>query len=874
MLNIDASGNPSQIYGNLISTAGAIAAVGPLPACGACNSAPAIFLSNANGIVVGTGGRIVAPAGVGLIAADLDGNLGTSINDFIGNNNWTNPPAPQAAAGPSYLGFSALPSAGATPGLVEIGGAINGDFVANEPAKYILVAGNNVHVTNTGNLFGNKVVIDAGVIATTSKGTINGVTNVAVNRLWNVDIGAEMAWSQLGSASNQLTLAGPAGNGNITNDGSISARGMVVGDYISLVGSGNITSGTDGSNDAQVGLFSDLGIWIDALSADKQVSIYNVVSGYTTNKTLPFLYINYYASNQNGSGTATAVRSNVLVKAITPGVQPSSITTLYGVGIYGADVTIASTINHKSATNKGVNGEYDLVLDASKKLTVSADVGAGQDVYLVAGTEMVISGNVLSDANENGSGGIYGFGGTGTTTVTGNLTALGSDDIHFDVYNEAEFAGTISANNGGDVIIDNFGTGAGNKTVISGDIMAAAGGVYITQSLSGLNAPIEISGDVTANGNVVVTNAGASAGNTTTISGDLTAINGSVLVTHSGLLTGMLEVSGSMNAGTAISILTDGSAKIAAATAPIVQATVGGLALEVNGPWSAGVAGITSPLSNTTFTPDGTVTAPVINLSGLNFRSVDASGAAFADAADKPVSQFWTQDLNVTLTGTMNAPIAGNTNWPLNSFDVSPILTLAPVFVSVTANGGGFQAVNIRVLGNEIFDTGGTTTPFIGVPTTTGGFPAGGLQGNLGSQLIIQADGSLILLGTSTGSLFGPANAIQWPGGATFVAGTTLQMLAPFYNAWSIESPPYGGVFFTAPVIALNNYIATSGTAWANFSSEPVTGNPVVYQIRQLGTNAFGFQATESFVKNDYMQTVVGGPVCTVLGPTTWTACP
>ena len=128
--------------------------------------------------------------------------------------------------------------------------------------------------------------------------------------------------------------------------------------------------------------------------------------------------------------------------------------------------------------------------------------------------------------------------------------------------------------------------------------------------------------------------------------------------------------------------------------------------------------------------------------------------------------------------------------------------------------------------------------------------------------------------GAPTGSLFGPPAAFQWPGGAVFRAGTTLQTFAPVYNAWSTTSPPFGGIFFEAPFIALGSYIATSGTAWANFSTPPVTGDPTVYQIRQLAPNAFGFAATTAFVHNAYSNTVTGGTVCTTTGPTTWVACP
>ena len=130
------------------------------------------------------------------------------------------------------------------------------------------------------------------------------------------------------------------------------------------------------------------------------------------------------------------------------------------------------------------------------------------------------------------------------------------------------------------------------------------------------------------------------------------------------------------------------------------------------------------------------------------------------------------------------------------------------------------------------------------------------------------------VMGTPTLSIFGPPIAFQWPGGAAFIAGTTLQTFAPIYNAWSVVSPPFGGVFFDAPYIAMGSFVATSGTAWANFSTQPVTGDPTVYQIRQLTPTSFGFAATTEFVENSYLHTVTGGAPCIVTGPTTWTACP
>jgi hypothetical protein len=273
-----------------------------------------------------------------------------------------------------------------------------------------------------------------------------------------------------------------------------------------------------------------------------------------------------------------------------------------------------------------------------------------------------------------------------------------------------------------------------------------------------------------------------------------------------------------------------------------------GTTFMIDGPWTANnYIDVYSPLATTKLTPAAVLTAPGVYLDGLSFKGVNASGNTYTALSEKPAAQIVTNYLEVNLTGSINAPLAGTTNWLVNSMDVAPLATLAPVGLSITADGGGFQAVNLRVKGDAWVDSGATTTPFIGVPLTTGGLPAGGLQGNLGSQLIVQADGYLEVYGTPTLTLFGPPVAFQWPGGAVFKAGTTLQTFAPIYNAWSTDSPPFGGVFFEAPYIAMGSFVATSGTAWANFSTKPVTGDPVVFQIRQITPTAFGFEATTPF---------------------------
>ena len=858
VLNVDVSGNPSQIYGNLISTAA------PWAGCGACTVAPAVFLANANGIVVGAGGRIVAPTGVGLIGANMDTAL--ARNEFTGNNGWLVPAAP--TYGNSYISFPDVTA----NGNVSIAGAINGDFALNTPAKYILVAGNNVDVLNTGNLFGIAVELNMGVTGANQLANVNGASNQTVNRLWNVDTSVSASCCFVGTSAGNLKLTA-TGTGNVTNEGSISAAGTAPGEWIVIQAKGNVRSGIAGNTNNQVGLFSDQGIWIDSYSNTSMVELYNVVSGYTTNKTLPFLLVNSYAA---GSG----FRPDVTINAITPGLQPSSIATTDGVEIWGGNVNIASTINHQSNSSAGVQNDVDLIIDGSKSVTISGHIGAGADVLITSDGPLTISGNVLSDTNGGGNGGIYinNTGANAPTTISGdvNVPATSSDGLYIGTNGPLTITASGSVTSSSQwVDIHNNGTAAGNFTEISGEV-GAYRTVHIYNSLSPANKPLTISGSVVGREGVSIENFGASAGNTTTISGSVQSGLGDVYVTHFGLPSGKLTVSGSLNAAGDVHIFSDGHAQVAAVFAEgSIFAEVQGTTFRIDGPWaSENYIGIESPLAMTKLTPAAVLSAPAIDLMGLSFTGVNAAGTNYADASEKPAAQLVTNDLAVMLTGSINGPIAGNTNWPLNSMDIAPLFTLAPVFVSVTATGGGFQAVNLRVLGDAIVDSGATTTPFIGVPLTTGGLPAGGIQGNLGSQLILAADGYMQVMGMPTLSMFGPLFAFQWPGGASFIAGTTLQTFTPIYNAWSVSSPPFGGVFFDAPYIAMGSFIATSGTAWANFSTQPVTGDPTVYQIRQTSPNSFGFEATTAFVKNSYLNTVTGGVVCTTTGPTTWTVCP
>ncbi|MEP7330110.1 MAG: hypothetical protein ABI777_12930, partial [Betaproteobacteria bacterium] len=381
VLNIDASGSASQIFGKLESNT-------------AIGFAPALYVANGNGIVVGAGGQIAAPSGIGLIGADL--NNATAKYDFVGNN----------SSGKSYIDVTGGQS------TVTVNGAINGSLTANLPATYILLAGGDIVNSDSGNQFAGTAIAIAGLRATNATDTVNGVAGTTVNRL------VEVSGTTLGGLGsfNIGTLPGnweiASAGSTVVNTGSISAPGA-----IALFAANGIRSGTAGDSNVLVGLFADAGIVTATYTSGAKTELYNVISGYTTNKALGLLYVNApYA-------TATG---DVLINALTPGSQPSSISTTTFAIINGENVTINSTINHATNPTESV-----LQVTSTKSLTITAAVGGGGFVALSnsGAGGMSIGGNVVADTNKNSSGGIVisNSGKNAPTTISGNLTSYGDD---------------------------------------------------------------------------------------------------------------------------------------------------------------------------------------------------------------------------------------------------------------------------------------------------------------------------------------------------------------------------------------------------------------------------------------------------------------
>ncbi|QSR88128.1 filamentous hemagglutinin N-terminal domain-containing protein [Methylacidiphilum caldifontis] len=121
VLNVDVSGNPSQIYGNL-TVAGDVV----------------FFLANGSGIIVGPSGTINAPAGIGLFgysynAANFNGTVsiakdspGSFVQVMSGATLRTEKPGAMILiAAPSSVNVAAASAESGTGGIVAKGGLIS-----------------------------------------------------------------------------------------------------------------------------------------------------------------------------------------------------------------------------------------------------------------------------------------------------------------------------------------------------------------------------------------------------------------------------------------------------------------------------------------------------------------------------------------------------------------------------------------------------------------------------------------------------------------------------------------------------------------------------------------------------------------------------
>ncbi len=187
VLNIDASGNASEIDGSLHS------------------NILNFYLANGNGIVIGNGATITAGGQVGLIGWNMDNS--TAAYDFAGNN----------SSGVSYLDFGNT----STPGGITIGSATLNIGSGTSDGSVLLLGGSivnngtiNISAVNNYNDFG-YFVAGAGWVPTKSTDTVNGVSSTPVYRVYS-------AYQYSQGSFGVVNLVPGTGSYSFTNNGAIT----------------------------------------------------------------------------------------------------------------------------------------------------------------------------------------------------------------------------------------------------------------------------------------------------------------------------------------------------------------------------------------------------------------------------------------------------------------------------------------------------------------------------------------------------------------------------------------------------------------------------------------------------------------------------
>lgn len=449
VLNIDSSGNPSQIFGQLT---------------GAGN----VFVANGNGIVVGESAQISGSGEVGLIANTLgtiafDGTAADTSIEFNGTGGNVS-----VAKGARINGASVLVSGGGTVNVDlsaftggnatiqagvknsasgtandntgatltstgDLGGATLAGFASAGNASVTgttLALGSNARVdgtlTNTGDLtLGSGFAIGGGLV---NNGTVTQADDVSMGRLINNKIyagGSHALTATAGGISNGGSMTGLgavtiSNGGDVVNGGTFDAGT----NNVLVMGGGNVTNNGSFAADVSInqgGNFSNTG--------DMTGSV-GVVNGSITN------------SGQLTTGSLETASSMATGNGFAAGGQYSinNTGTITAFGLYliansegwGLRDPAASNDSIGSISNTGV-----LRLSAGSSLTLYAHNGVN-----LAGTLQI------------GTGGVY-----GAPSVTNALDRL---NIYANDYNDTSHTASV-ATVATDIVVRSGGTIVGSQ---------------------------------------------------------------------------------------------------------------------------------------------------------------------------------------------------------------------------------------------------------------------------------------------------------------------------------------------------------------------------------------------------------------------------
>jgi len=520
VLNIDASGNPSQLYGQLVYTGGTTAGPGSL------------WVANPNGIVVGSTAVINAPNGLALLNDPAATSLGFAQSfasgsvpiNFQGGNNIANvgvaiqSGASLGSVGGFLLvaGYGSVNIAASSPSTVPL--IVDGGIGANVTTTANVTAGNliandnssvsgyytdalttvAVNLGTTAAPFTNlSAIVDGDIVntgvLTVTQGQINWINGTfanASNGTLNVSAAAGQSYGVLGFNTFTTSTYIPSGltlspQTLYGNTGSLAPTG----NFINL-GTVNATGSSLGQVFFVEGFQNDYGA---TLNVD------GTVSGS--------LYIDSSSNGVALAGSVSPLSGNLIIAAFgayTLGVYtPVSVTgTSSSISLYGNQVDITQPL---SATGTSSTFNYTSIEPGSAQLNLAATGSiTANDV------NMGTSGPALSNFGINGTiDGVTRVVFGSTNSPTGDVNGTGT--ITTNNLTFANLQGSVNNITSGVIALNGFHLQAGTTGTMN--ITVNADG----SSAQGINLNLTGDGVIKSGNTVAIGSSGAQPANANSI---------------------------------------------------------------------------------------------------------------------------------------------------------------------------------------------------------------------------------------------------------------------------------------------------------------------------------------------------------------------
>jgi hypothetical protein len=722
---------------------------------GGADSSP-ITLNFSNSVTFKTASFIGSTANASLNfagAGTIRGSNLTFTGNAAGNNLLT-----VTAAGGMFLSGDLTMTGGESGNTITlatnttVAGLLS--VAGNLTDTYFAITNGTLAVTNGISNTGRIDVLNHGVLNVVSAWTNSGVLVVNAgglvtgNTLTN-QAGATITGSGVINSlvvnEGRIHFSGAFSNNVLQTAGSFTLSGVAT-----ITGVGTIAGGTidlaGNRLTTPLLVIGSGGAWTNATTPN------STLDGSVSNAGTVFFSRDVYitgAVTNTGTWTQRGVISNQIYNAGTLTLLKNSINPrvtggIINVGSLTMDLNASATVEG-SVTNSGsvafagqILGNY---VQTGGSLTVSS-TGAGV-LNVIGGAATISAGsfdlngrmysNSLMAVSSTGAltNGVAGAAFYGALSNAANVAVTADTFFNGTITNTGLFAfrGAVSNTfaNSGTLLLNGTGT-------ITGALVNQSGGdVRVTNGTLRLLAAPTQNGTITiAAGNTLsITPAWANAGSVQLNGGLLVA--GTTTNTAAGSIVGFGTIS---NQVVNLGVITATNGTLNLVVAPVQSNTVNVVSsgtLTVGQAWrnsgSVNLAGgtvIGSTLTNAgTLSGAGTVTAPLVNLSGA---TVTASGGGTLTLTAAPL-----QNGTVNILGTLNVTSAwSNGNAGVVNLN-GGVLTGATLTVDGTVQGHGTLAANVVLSNGETITINGGQLNLTGIGTLTGGTVDGGPLNNYGT---------------------------------------------------------------------------------------------------------------------------------------------